>query len=95
MKKRNEKIKEIENLIEKNRCSRRKFIDSLGKTVALSSVVALGISSFLSCKKMDFDEELDKEIETTDSINKSPKGICLEGDSCKGGYEFHLGGSGA
>lgn len=64
MKKRKEKIKEVESLIEKNRISRRKFVDSLGKTVALSSITALGVTSFLSCKK----EYLDEEIETIDSL---------------------------
>ena len=64
--KRRAKIKEIESLIEKNIYSRRKFIESLGKTLALSSIATLGLTSLLSCKKEYFDEENDN----TDSLNK-------------------------
>ncbi len=53
MKTRTDKINEIENLIEKNKFSRREFIDSLGKTVALSSIVAIGLASFFSCVSED------------------------------------------
>ena len=49
--KRTEKIKEIENLIARNKYSRRKFMDSLAKTVALSSLAAVGIISYISCEK--------------------------------------------
>ena len=60
MKKRNEKIKEIENLIEKNRYSRREFIGTVGKTTALSVIAALGLTSLLSCEKEQVYEENEK-----------------------------------
>jgi len=55
MEKRQKKIKEIESLIEKNRGLRREFISSLGKTVALDAMTAMGIVSFSACEKDEID----------------------------------------
>ena len=54
MRTRTDKIEEIENLINKNKFSRRKFIDSLGKTVALSSIAAIGLTS---CSSLELDDK--------------------------------------
>lgn len=51
MKKRTEKIEKIENLIKKNRYSRRKFMTSLGKKIALGAIATTGIASLISCEK--------------------------------------------
>lgn len=78
MKKRKEQIKKIEILIQKNRYSRRKFIDSIGKTVALSSIASLGLISLLSCEK----ETLENENNNDDNLNNQLKGVCIEDKSC-------------
>ena len=59
--------------------SRRKFIHSIGTTVALSSIAAFSIISLLSCEKEKLGEE---------NSDDSDSAICLAGNYCEEGYEY-------
>jgi len=51
MNNRDKRISEIEEIINNRNLSRRKFLNSMVKAIAYSSISALGASSIIACKK--------------------------------------------
>lgn len=113
MKKREDRIKrieDIENLIKKNKYSRREFMSSLGKKIAFGVIAATGINSLLSCEEESIEECLEAEKKNV-TLKSALIVDCTNSGSCKGfncqkwGYSsftcngdfkyLHSGGSGS